>query len=185
MRRPCPTPEGAGARFPRRGREPCRPRPAPGEVRMGCPPPHPHHFLPGRGAGGGGMGEGWEATGEGVQRNGLRFRVGGGLPGPTPRKGTTGVNIYLAGSHPPQSAPSWGAPSQATRTLPAPPHPGGPRRLLPAPSAACFTPIRSTPLREPDPVGLPTGCRPTGPPPPRLPQARGPAPSSLCISPTP
>lgn len=107
------------------------------------------------------MGEGWEATGEGVQRNGLRFRVGGVSLAPRPGRGTTGVNIYLAGSHPPQSAPSRGAPSQATRTLPAPPHPGGPRRLLPAPSAACFTPIRSTPLQEPDPVGLPTSCRPT------------------------
>lgn len=46
---PAPTPV---APLSRRGRGPCRPRPAPGEVRMGGPPPHPHHFLPRRGGGG-------------------------------------------------------------------------------------------------------------------------------------
>lgn len=114
---------GEGPGFLLRGREPCRPRPAPGEVRMGGPPPHPHHFLPGRGGGGGAWGEGEEATGQGVRKNVLRFSGRVVLPLRPLRAGLAFIHTPHVGPRP-QSAPSSG-PLPKRR---------GPRRLLPAAS---------------------------------------------------
>lgn len=56
---PAPTPR-RGAPILAAGDVTLRPRPAPGEVRMGRLPPHPHHFLPGEAAAGlGGRGKAW------------------------------------------------------------------------------------------------------------------------------
>lgn len=62
-----------------------RPRPSLGEVRMGGPPPHPHHFLPGEAVAGAGGKWGRHGEREVVQGSGLRF--GGGSPRPHAREG--------------------------------------------------------------------------------------------------
>ena len=161
---PCVCAGVGGPRFLLRGREPCRPRPAPGEVRMGGPPPHPHHFLPGRG-GGGAWGEGEEATGEGVRKNVLRFRGRVVLPPRPLSAGLALIHTPYVGPRP-RSAPSLG-PLPKRRGL---------RLLLPtlgAPAAppCCFTPsFDLLPYRGQDPVELPTWCLP-----PRAPAAPGPA----------
>lgn len=144
---PCVCAGVGGPRFLLRGREPCRPRPAPGEVRMGGPPPHPHHFLPGRG-GGGAWGEGEEATGEGVRKNVLRFRGRVVLPPRPLSAGLALIHTPYVGPRP-RSAPSLG-PLPKRRGL---------RLLLPTLGAPAASSLLLHPLVRSTPLQGPGSCR--------------------------